>query len=465
MASSFKEEMSPDPSHLSDQLSDGPSDQEMLSDPNHSSEAEMQVVRLNTHGPKGPFTVRLKFDDAEAEYDEHTGKYVIHATFLSEQPFAMKNQTVRKHRYGQKRKFGTVFFEGKHAGPFRFLDLPAEIRVMIYELVLCAPPCKNGKWKDGKPIVENSDEEAWDVDVDKAKAITTSSVEESTYHPELHIQRVRWKPRTKYPFQDGRMNLLLVSKQVNLEASDTLYGTTIFRFDDTNTLQGFRLLIGHNRRYLQRVRLIGQMAHASLRPACQLLTEATRLQFLQIKFTQYGLFRLFVFGRESVFEAFRPLFDMFFARDLDYSSVLDNRVVIRTITTCYCGKSGFFVNRECVVCRYETEISGLEQSYFGEILKYWVKYRVKLQEQERKKAEAEAKSARRQKPRPNKSKQASKSKKRSREEFDDDDDADNPDASALTLPAPEPARKMPGRRAKSMGSYEAQLADDEEDIE
>jgi len=336
---------------------------------------------------------------------------------------------------------------------------------MVYELVLCSPPCTDGKWKDGKPIVKDNDPDAWDADVDKDNAVVRDDKRDEIYHSEIQFGRHGWNMRMKYPFQDGRQNLLLVSKQINSESSAVLYGTSIFRFDDSNTMLTFLLKIGNNRRHLQRVRLIGTVAPTSATPASRMLAEATRLQFLQIKYTMSGIYRLSNYHSKTVFEVFRTLFDMLFARDLDYDNVLNNQIVIRT-SPCYChNRHMVSLDWKCLICRHATVISDLEKRHSEKALEYWEKNWGKRLEQEREEAEENAKLAQRQKTKPTKSKQASKNRKRSHKEYDDDDEADTLDASVPSLPAPEPARKMPGRRAKSMASYEAQLSDDEEATE
>lgn len=82
MGGSLAGEMSPNPQELSEQemsfdsrqWSDGSSDHELLPDPSVEddiSEAHEcigpEIVRLKSYGEKGPSTVRVLFEDAEAE--------------------------------------------------------------------------------------------------------------------------------------------------------------------------------------------------------------------------------------------------------------------------------------------------------------------------------------------------------------------------------------------------------------
>lgn len=81
MAGSLKEEISPNPLTVSDhemsfdsqQWSDGPSDQEMLSDSWAEDDSKEEarkgphIASLKTYGERGASTVKVMFDNAEAE--------------------------------------------------------------------------------------------------------------------------------------------------------------------------------------------------------------------------------------------------------------------------------------------------------------------------------------------------------------------------------------------------------------
>jgi len=284
------------------------------------------------------------------------------------------------------------------------------------------------------------------------------------YHPELRFSIDSWKIHLKHPFRDGRRNLLLVSKQISLEATATLYGTSIFRFDDSNIMKAFLAGIGQNRQHLKRVRLMGNVALGSAFPASRMLAEALKLQWVQLRVSGYSQLN-YLHSRSSsntLFESLRPLYQMFFERDGDFETVMDERIVVR-YGECRCWEWNASPNtssllQKCGLCLWVKLLERMELEHHETAYRHYEIWNRRI-ERRRMIAKIEAGRAERRKTR---SRPSPKKRKRSDDGDDEDDKDDTAHQMALSRPAPEPSRKMPGRRAKSMTSYEIVSEGEEE---
>jgi hypothetical protein len=134
----------------------------------------------------------------------------------------------------KKKARHTAIKHQKAEKPFPFMDLPPELRDMIYEMALTD--------EDGMSIVA------------KTKAYRRTVRRAPIYDPEgdRYIQRATGRGKPKKQIQDPEEgnqspplvpNLLAVSKQIHTEAVNILYNQD-FMFQDTDALHRFLTIIG-----------------------------------------------------------------------------------------------------------------------------------------------------------------------------------------------------------------------------
>lgn len=141
------------------------------------------------------------------------------------------------------------------AGGFRLMDLPPEIRNLIYSFMVEADDCK--------------------------VRITTSKKVHEPRRPALGGGK--WDAGSKRRVAPSALysTILRTSKQVLREAAPILYGTNHFSFNGFGTLQIFLDRIGSMRKYLRFIRMdTSGFQRSKVRTSLNMLKDATDLRML-----------------------------------------------------------------------------------------------------------------------------------------------------------------------------------------
>lgn len=147
--------------------------------------------------------------------------------------------------------------------PFRFLDLPAELRNHIFDMV----------FKEDKDI---------DIETFTSRYSSRRAVREGF---RWHAKHLHMKWNAEDSNWDGQTpsahSLLRVCKQINAEAAPIAYGSNQFGFDGLQELKAFLSSIGTMRRFLRHIALKWSKFHRTLAtPAFHMLKDAKMLQTL-----------------------------------------------------------------------------------------------------------------------------------------------------------------------------------------
>jgi len=193
--------------------------------------------------------------------------------------------SLRKKKHGFTRLLGSIAVKPHVPGHFRFLDLPPEIRNMIYTM----------HFKDDAMSQFGSD------------VINVCCNYKGSYF------------RSTYDI--WRMTLLAVCRQVHNEAAVVLYGSFTFRLSGIRELREFLGKIGLNRTLLTSIKLHAYRFYKNTWALSQELAEAASLRRVHIVLWMRSTDRLR--GPKSCFEAFRPLYDMLQDREDNLGQVRD----------------------------------------------------------------------------------------------------------------------------------------------
>ena len=128
--------------------------------------------------------------------------------------------------------------------PFRFLDLPAELRNRIYDLLVVTH----------KPI----------------KVTSYLQVRTSVYG--LSIKQI-----------EGLRAITSLVSATLMEAAPVLYGSGVFYFTSSDSMREFLAEIGSMTRYIRRIRVTARYSKTYLRSALHQLKQATSLQTLELE--------------------------------------------------------------------------------------------------------------------------------------------------------------------------------------
>ncbi|KAK3622777.1 hypothetical protein LTR56_021978 [Elasticomyces elasticus] len=183
---------------------------------------------------------------------------------------------------------------------FRFMDLPPELRKMVYEFMLLeTPPEKNVYTTKMRKFELDEDEEvrpsspkvvvkemlSIDISTYKAASRNRRPVRSGFNWHEKSAKRagVAWdNDRGKVIGQEpSALALLRVSKQIFFEAAPIIYGEHRFYFDDVGIMECFLSTIGDNRHFLKHLEVVGYMS-TKCRPAFKLLKDAKNLRTIKV---------------------------------------------------------------------------------------------------------------------------------------------------------------------------------------
>ncbi|KAK4614061.1 hypothetical protein CLAFUW4_09474 [Fulvia fulva] len=129
----------------------------------------------------------------------------------------------------------------KEQQKFRILDLPAELRLRIYEYVL--------KEQDTISILY--------INRTISPGVYKMEFVRPGHRRDKHHRGVIWDRRSRgwVPAPPSPTALLLVNKQINAEATKVLYGSNRFKFADLFCLREFIELLGDRAQWFQHIEL------------------------------------------------------------------------------------------------------------------------------------------------------------------------------------------------------------------
>lgn len=159
----------------------------------------------------------------------------------------------------------------RDAAPFRFLDLPPEIRRMVYRLA-------------GFPFSVLSPGHRIGLSIYRPKSGPPRLVQDWFRIPNTPavVQSPRQQARKERHQRANGASVLYTNKQVSAEAAEMLYSDTRFTFLTVAVLEEFLRTIGSARRHLRHVVIDGCLPNTQETPALNLLKEATRLRSFEI---------------------------------------------------------------------------------------------------------------------------------------------------------------------------------------
>ncbi|KAK5703482.1 hypothetical protein LTR17_022082 [Elasticomyces elasticus] len=166
---------------------------------------------------------------------------------------------------------------------FRFMDLPPELRKMVYGFVLLASERRSPVKRAKKIVIE----EMLRVHIDTHKAASRDRrpVRSGFNWTEKSAKRagVAWdNDRGKVIGQEpSALALLRVSKQIFFETAPVIYGERRFCFPDMGVMECFLSTIGGMRHFLKHLEVEGYMS-TKCRPAFKLLKDAKSLRTITV---------------------------------------------------------------------------------------------------------------------------------------------------------------------------------------
>ncbi|KAK6004566.1 hypothetical protein QM012_008428 [Aureobasidium pullulans] len=239
-----KNDSDPDPDPVDDSSDDGRSDEDFKA--TLKTKSDRMVRKIQCRIPGGTSAVREKNNKAFTQTIELTSKkpFSLEPVLMIEGPYAGRHVLVIQPEPDENEKFP-------------FLDLPAEIRNMIYCLVLERAGCR----------------------------VRLSGKHSGVISTDWYDANDRYISKDDEPYSTS---LIRVNKQVSVESSPYLFSRHTFEFSDSTMLQRFLEYLGPERVKSLVSISVSQTYKISVRQAYQLLSPAVSLTKLELKHYRYG---------------------------------------------------------------------------------------------------------------------------------------------------------------------------------